>query len=122
MRDLVTRATAPLAGADPLLDRLADLGERHPWLWLGLTPPDPRRPLPVRAHVWILATGLAGATGVEAVAAARGELSQGRVLAAERALTAAVGVVLWAMSVGAWERRRRRSWRHVRGRLAGRAR
>ena len=109
----LARVTAPLAPADPLFNRLNDLGERHPWLWLGMTPPDPRRPLPVRAHVWIAVTGVAGAALVELVAHRRGVLSSGSTLTAERVGTAVTGLAIWAAATGAWDRRvhRRRGWR-----------
>ncbi len=73
-----------------------------------IEPPDPRRPLPARVHVWYVVTNVAAAGAVEGALAAGGELPSGRRLWFERLATALVGLGLWAMSVGAWERRRRR--------------
>ena len=107
----VDRLTAPFARADPVFHALTDLGERHPWLWLGMRPPDPRRSLPAQAHVWYLGAGVVGFVLGELLELALGVRPIGRALQRERATSVATGVVVWLLGWGAWERRaRRRRW------------
>lgn len=77
---LAARLTAPVAWADPACNAIADWGERHPWVWFPIGPPDPRKPLGPREHTWLVVTSLLGTVAFEAVASARGTLATGREL------------------------------------------
>lgn len=113
---VIERATRPFAALDPAFDAMADFArDRAPWMWLPLTPPDPRKPLPTSAHVWTVTTSFAGAALVEAPLAGQGQLASGRRLWSERAWTFVSAAVLYALSLGAWERRlaRRPWWRRL---------
>jgi hypothetical protein len=110
---VLARATEPLSFADPLSNRIMDWGnDRLPWLWWPARPPSPRRPFALDEHAvyaaWTFGLLPVSLYASEWVLRRLDALPQGPRLWRDRSLQALATAVMWAETIGAWERRARR--------------